>query len=437
MVTELKVVMFTDQVKSTANTTRRKHAEIEQVAREQDKLTVEVLRLTRGMLLKDTGDGCLAQFPSVIEAVQAGVLLQRRVAERNAAQSIEHLQFELRVGIDVGELVVLENGDLRGNAANRCARICSECQPGKVYLSDTAAGMLKENEVGLVPVGAVSLKGIKDKTALYRVNVLHVLLQDSLNPFVWRGGITHADYFFNRENEQRVLRAYLHGRLSCQIVDPLRFGKTSLLRHIERNASSWKDDTTAVYLDMQHPRCFTLAGWLGQASKVMGWSRSISTLVDFAERIEDVLSQGTHLILCLDDFDELLLRSNEFNRDFFMTLRACARLGMSIITASQRPLSSFAVLNDPTSPFYNIFSLLMLDPFTDSDVEEFITHYRWGVAPFKPEEKGAILSFAKGHPLALQVACFHVLDAKHRGESLAVAMRRAEEEMKGLLPTGW
>ena len=59
-------------MKSTANTARRTKADIEQVAREQDELTNEVLRLTRGLFLKDTGDGCFAQFASVLEAVQAG-----------------------------------------------------------------------------------------------------------------------------------------------------------------------------------------------------------------------------------------------------------------------------------------------------------------------------------------------------------------------------
>jgi adenylate cyclase len=134
MSTELKVVMFTDQVESTANTAHRTNAEIEQIALEQDNLTVEVLRLTRGTLLKDTGDGCLAQFLAVSEAVQAGMLLQKRVAERNAAQVEEQLRFELHIGIDVGELIVLANGDLRGEAANRCTRVCSACPPGEVYL---------------------------------------------------------------------------------------------------------------------------------------------------------------------------------------------------------------------------------------------------------------------------------------------------------------
>lgn len=66
--------------------------------------------------------------------------------------------------------------------------------------------------------------------------------------------------------------------------------------------------------------------------------------------------------------------------------------------------------------------------------EDFVNLLRPGVPPFIPEEKGAILTFAKGHPLALQVACFHVLEAKKSGEPLTVAMQKAADEMKALVP---
>ena len=437
MTAELKVVMFTDQVKSTANTARRTRAEIEQVAREQDELTSEVLRLTRGLLLKDTGDGCLAQFTSVLEAVQAGVLLQERVIERNAAQQNRRLRFDLHIGIDVGELIVLANGDLRGDAANRCARICSECPGGEVYLSDTAAGVLKKNEVELEALAALQLKGVKGKTKLHRVRALHVQPQNAPNPFIWRGGITTAADFFDREPEQRTLRAYLHGRQNCQIVGPRRIGKTSLLRQVERAAAGWDEQTVVAYLDLQDPRCYTLSGWLSQAAKQCHWSTPAATLADFAECVEAALAQGVRPVLCLDEFEELTTRRTEFTRDFFMTLRACAQQGLSIVTASQRPLSELTDRGDPTSPFYNTFPLLHLSPFRPADAQDFANLHRPGTPAFTLGEKTAILDFAKGHPLALQVACFHALEAKQNGDSLTAVMQKATDDMKAHLPGGW
>ena len=435
MSTELKVVMFTDQVKSTAHTARRTHAEIERVAREQDDLTVEVLRLTRGTFLKDTGDGCFAQFPGVLEAVQAGVLLQRRVAERNAAQADEQLRFELHVGIDVGELVVLGNGDLRGDAANRCARVCAACPAGEVYLSDTAAAMLKSNEVTLEPLGAAALKGVEGETPLHRVKALHATPPDAPNPFVWRGGITRAEDFFGRDTEQRALRAYLHGRQNCQIVGARRVGKTSLLRQVERAAHVWEPGAVVAYLDLQDPRCFTLDGWLKLAARQLRWTDAPATLADFAERLDATYDGRRRHVLCLDEFEELSARRAEFTRDFFLTLRSCAQGGgLSIVTASQRPLSELTDRRDPTSPFYNTFPVLRLGPFTAHDAEDFLNFHRPGVPAFTPDERAAILDFAKQHPLALQVASFHTLEAKRNGHPLHLALQHAADDMKAHLP---
>ena len=259
MQTELQVVMFTDQVKSTENTIRRMHAEVAQVSQDQKEITIEVLQLTRGTFLKDTGDGCLAQFQSVLEAVQAGKLIQKRTIERNSTLKNSRLRFDLHIGIDVGDVVVSADGDLRGEAVNRCSRICSQCPPGNVYISSSAASLLKQNEVELDLIGDISMKGIDSVTVL-NVKSLFVWPGGMPNPFIWRGGITKAEDFYNRETEQRMLRSYLRGRQNCQIVGVRRIGKTSLLRQIERVSSDWDRTTVVVYVDLQDARCFTLSG---------------------------------------------------------------------------------------------------------------------------------------------------------------------------------
>lgn len=435
---KLKVVMFTDQVKSTINTVRRTNAEIEQVARQQDKLTAEVLHMTSGTFLNETGDGCLAEFPSVLEAVQAGVILQQRVADRNKAQTSKQMQFELHIGIDSGELVVLEDGKLRGNAANRCARICSQCPPGEVYLSETAAGMLKKNEVELESAGAFSLKGISGKTKLFRIAALHFMPKDARNPFIWRGGITNPEDFFNRDDEQSTLRAYLQGKQNCQIVGPRRIGKTSLLRQVERVARDWEETAVVAYLDLQDARCYSLSGWLNRASKQFRWDTSVTSLAEFADCVEDMLQKKNQRpVLCLDEFEELIARRNEFSSDFFKNLRSCGQQGMSIFTASQKQLSELTEPSDPTSPFYNTFPLLRLGQFGEADARDFVTIYRSGVPSFTKEERAMILEFAKGHPQALQVVCFHMLEAKKKGYNLITAMQRASEDVKANLPSGW
>ena len=169
MATELKVVMFTDQVKSTSNTVQRTPAEIKQVSDAQDKLTSEVLRQHQGEILKDTGDGHLIEFLSCRDAVLSGFVLQQRVGEHNIAQTNPLLRFELHIGIEFGELVILENRDLRGNAANLAARVCSQCPPGEVYFTEKVSKELHHREAEVEKVGDVELKGWPEKVSVYRL----------------------------------------------------------------------------------------------------------------------------------------------------------------------------------------------------------------------------------------------------------------------------
>jgi DNA-binding XRE family transcriptional regulator len=254
------------------------------------------------------------------------------------------------------------------------------------------------------------------------------------SPFSWRTAIRHGDAFFDRENQQDTLRKYLQDRQCCQIVGPRRIGKSSLLRQVERMAGSWDGNAVVAYLDLQDPRCFTVSGWVEHAARQFGLSVAGGMdLVRFSEGLDDLLSEGRQPILCLDEFEELSYRRGEFTRDFFAALRSCGQKPISIITASQKRLRELTDTADPSSPFYNIFPPLELGPFDSADAEDFVNLERPGVALFARPEKKRILEFAQGHPLALQVACFHVLRAKETGGSLETGLAHAANEMSGYL----
>ncbi len=437
---ELKVVMFTDQVSSTRSMAGRTPAEIKRVAREQDDLTAEAVKQCRGTILKDTGDGHFIEFSSCTDAVRCGFILQRRVAERNESQANERLRFDLHVGIDFGEAVVLPGGDLRANTANLAARVCNACPTGEVYFTEKVMRELNPREASAerVEVEAEKLKGVEGEVNVYRLTGWLGSIESTPNPFIWRAGITKPEDFFGRDAEQRTLRAYLHGRQNCQVVGPRRIGKTSLLLHIEHRAAEWEPSAVVAYLDLQDPRCYTLKGWLGLASRQCKWPTPAATLAEFADCVDAALADGLHPVLCLDEFEELTVRRDEFTRDFFMTLRFCGQRGMSIVTASRRPLHELTDPDDKlVSPFYNAFPLLRPGPFAALDAEDFVNLRRPGVPAFNSDEKAAILNFAKGHPLALQVACFHLLEAKQGGEDLFAAMQKAADDMKAHLPDAW
>jgi adenylate cyclase len=72
----------------------------------------------RGRTVKNTGDGFLAEFPSVIDAVRCAVEVQRGMAERNAPTPPED-RIEFRVGINLGD-VIAEAEDIFGDGVNEC-----------------------------------------------------------------------------------------------------------------------------------------------------------------------------------------------------------------------------------------------------------------------------------------------------------------------------
>src|SRR5215813_4998082 len=75
----------------------------------------------RGRIFKLTGDGLLAEFGSVVEAVECAVALQHDMAEANAGVPADR-RVDLRIGINLGDVVV-EAGDLYGDGVNLAARL--------------------------------------------------------------------------------------------------------------------------------------------------------------------------------------------------------------------------------------------------------------------------------------------------------------------------
>src|ERR1700760_3967956 len=74
----------------------------------------------RGRVVKNTGDGFLAEFASIVDAVRCAVEVQRGMAERNAAIPPEK-RIKFRIGINLGDVIV-EERDIFGDGVNVAAR---------------------------------------------------------------------------------------------------------------------------------------------------------------------------------------------------------------------------------------------------------------------------------------------------------------------------
>jgi TolB-like protein/class 3 adenylate cyclase len=125
----------------------------------------------QGRIVKLMGDGLLAEFASVVDAVRCAVLIQRGLAEREASAS-EVERIRLRIGINLGDVVREADGDLYGDGVNVAARLEQLCKPGGVMVSGTAYDHLQGKlDLPLEFAGEQRLKNIDRPIRVYQVRL--------------------------------------------------------------------------------------------------------------------------------------------------------------------------------------------------------------------------------------------------------------------------
>src|SRR5215211_6884156 len=88
----------------------------------------------RGRFVKLTGDGALCDFPSVVDAVACAILIQQAIAEREQ-DTPEEERIRFRIGINLGDVIREEDGDLFGDGVNIAARLEQLAPPGGIAIS--------------------------------------------------------------------------------------------------------------------------------------------------------------------------------------------------------------------------------------------------------------------------------------------------------------
>ena len=112
-----------------------------------------------GHVVKNTGDGFLAEFPSAVEAIRAAVQFQTRIHEL-AVGDPEDRRIAFRVGINIGDVIV-EPNDIFGDGVNIAARLESIAEPGGICISSAAYDQVR-GKVGVdfADLGEQNLKNI-------------------------------------------------------------------------------------------------------------------------------------------------------------------------------------------------------------------------------------------------------------------------------------
>jgi adenylate cyclase len=132
------------------------------------ELVEQKIKEHRGRTVKNTGDGFLVEFASVIYAVRCAVEVQRGMAEANAATPPDK-RIEFRIGINLGD-VIAEEHDIFGDGVNIAARLEALAEPGGVLVSNTVYEHVRDRlPFGFEDLGDQQVKNIARPVRVYRV----------------------------------------------------------------------------------------------------------------------------------------------------------------------------------------------------------------------------------------------------------------------------
>jgi len=121
-----------------------------------------------GRTVNTWGDAVIAEFTSVVEAVQCGIEIQRELGQHNEERP-EAEQMWFRIGINLGDVMV-ENDDLYGEGVNIAARLQELAEPGGILISSTVHDLVRNKlSVGFDFLGQQAIKNVTEPVTCYRV----------------------------------------------------------------------------------------------------------------------------------------------------------------------------------------------------------------------------------------------------------------------------
>jgi len=247
------------------------------------------------------------------------------------------------------------------------------------------------------------------------------------NPYLNRVMIANPSEFFGREREVRRIYSRLDAPRpqSISIVGDRRIGKSSLLYHIyrARNRKQYMtnhEEAIFVYLDFQQDLEFDVPRFIDfvfnmfsyESKSERDYTQRERTLDELKNVIQQLHDEGKRIVILMDEF-EVITRNPRFEGQFFSLLRALANsYRVAYVTSSHEDLQKMCHNKDISdSPFFNIFSNLILRPFSREEALELI------VAPSAQESvplerhAAGIIELAGYFPMFLQIACSAAFEA--------------------------
>ncbi|MDO9546301.1 MAG: AAA-like domain-containing protein, partial [Pelolinea sp.] len=262
----------------------------------------------------------------------------------------------------------------------------------------------------------------------------------SNNPFTFGNPIREPERFIGRKEDIRQVtnRLLSSARESTSIVGERRIGKTSLLKYLTNPeiAESFglkKEEFCLVYIDFQGLNDITPQRFWQRVLRLMARSmennarkqtfKDLSNaeyidLFDLEDLFESIGSDGTHVVLLLDEF-EYVTQNPNFDSDFFGGLRSLAiHYNLSLVPATRRELVELCHSEEiKGSPFFNIFATVVLKPFSSEETDSLIQNYtRTAGIDLSPKEADFIRQVGGGYPFFVQMIGHYLTAGKEAGK---------------------
>ena len=208
---------------------------LERLKVHRDELVDPVIAKHNGRIVKLMGDGVLAEFTSVVNAVRCAVGIQEAMGERNVDVPADR-RIEYRVGINLGDVIV-EGDDLYGDGVNVAARLEALADPGGLCISRSVLDQIQDKlDFAFEDAGQHKVKNIKRPVHVWRWvkdNSLQkeaktALDEPSLRLVVQNNLPRQLSTFVGREREIAEIRQLLAGTYLLTLTGAGGCGKTRL-----------------------------------------------------------------------------------------------------------------------------------------------------------------------------------------------------------------
>jgi len=161
-----RAIMFTDLKDSTRMTLLYGDAKALHLMHVHNALIRNALNSSRGREVKHTGDGIMASFLSVSDAVECAIAIQKAFAAYN--QEHGETPLYVRIGLSAGEPIE-EHGDLFGKSVQLAARLCSHAEPGRIVIDQIVLDQWSGKQLAVSDLGEVTPKGFDHAVRVYEV----------------------------------------------------------------------------------------------------------------------------------------------------------------------------------------------------------------------------------------------------------------------------